>query len=444
MRQERAFITSSFAQADRRITGLYIHVPFCQSACLYCNFIRDVVNPCHPLMTSFVDRLISEIDRLARLGALSQVTTAYIGGGTPSFLDDLLISVVSKIRQTCPHLTSFTCEANPESCTHELLAQLACAGVNRMSFGVQSFNEHELETIGRIHSSAQAQTIINHAKNLGLEVSLDLMAGLPSQTTESFEANLKTALALSPDHISCYALSVEEKTPLEHLVKTGQVVLPNSDDVCTLLELGCERLQANGYVRYETSNYARINSTNIPSANQWASLPIQAAVSQHNMTYWHTGSYLGLGPGAVSRLYEQDFDSFMKSSTAQAAHKSCPSDLLYLGNRTHTKAWVSTNTPYVIHEQQPLLDRFVDYLILSLRTNQGASKAYLNDIVEICEQGQLSHARFASQILTCISTLIDLGLIEETEQCYQPTAKGWLLGNEIGVRLLEAAEALSD
>ena len=279
------------------IEALYLHIPFCQSKCAYCDF--DSVAACslddaRAAQACYLDRLTNRVDAFGTAGLLDGVRTVYIGGGTPSLLGMRLVELVRSVMQWCAP-EEFTCEANPESFTSSLALQLARAGVTRISLGVQSLQEEELKAVGRIHSAAQALDAICYAKDAGLDVSCDLMCGLPLQTQDSWAKSVTGLIEAGPCHVSIYPLTVEDGTPLASKVDSGRLVLPDEDEQADEMELARRFLVEAGFAPYEVASYA---------------LPGNAC--RHNIAYWTGIEYLGLGRSAASMLSR---DTFRMSSS---------------------------------------------------------------------------------------------------------------------------------
>ncbi|WP_428074786.1 radical SAM family heme chaperone HemW [Candidatus Avelusimicrobium luingense] len=259
------------------MTGLYIHIPFCKQKCKYCDFASFAGR--ENLIDDYLDALSKEAARFANAAC----NTLYIGGGTPSLLSraqlEKLINLIEKNFAPIPSFAESTFEANPESLTREKIALLHHAGINRFSMGLQSFNDDELKRIGRIHSSADFLRAWEDLHTGGVQnVNVDLIAGLPGQTLESFLHSLEKLTALSPQHISVYGLQIEEGTPFfEQGVLCDQLLMRR------MLEETRERLLKAGYHHYEISNFAR-----------------PGAESKHNLNYWQYGEYIGLGSAAAS------------------------------------------------------------------------------------------------------------------------------------------------
>lgn len=269
--------------------GLYVHIPFCRSLCFYCDFPRTVYEP--NLAREFVKALLLEIRLRVKLASVrsAEVDTVYFGGGTPTCLPaGLLRRIVKAIFENFNILpgAEFTVEANPESATPEVLSALREMGANRISMGAQSFDPRILRAIGRIHEPEEVTKAMEEARKTGFEnLNLDLIYGLPGQTLEGFLRDIEEALSLRPQHLSLYALSLHEGTPLYQSVSRGEEKLPSDEEVVSMFEVVREKLKKEGFVHYEISNF---------------SLP--GFECRHNLKYWLSEPYLGLGPGAWSFL----------------------------------------------------------------------------------------------------------------------------------------------
>jgi oxygen-independent coproporphyrinogen-3 oxidase len=263
--------------------GLYLHIPFCQAICSYCNFNRGLLD--EGLKWRYVTALEQEIRR-APGGAAD---TIFFGGGTPSLLHPTevaaLIGACKATFDVAPD-AEVTLETNPETATPERLAAFRDAGVNRISFGVQSFDDEELARLGRIHSSAKARDAIRAARSTGFRsVSFDLMLWLPKQSRESWRNTLYEAIALEPDHLSLYLLELYPNAPLkEEMARSGWSQAPDDDAAEMYLE-GLELLERAGLKQYEISNVARDGHR-----------------SRHNVKYWQAGQWFGFGCGAHSTV----------------------------------------------------------------------------------------------------------------------------------------------
>ncbi|MEK7216577.1 MAG: radical SAM family heme chaperone HemW, partial [Chloroflexota bacterium] len=263
--------------------SIYIHVPFCQRKCHYCDF--NTYAGIDHLIPPYVDALLTEVRNWAGLAEGHRVTTVFLGGGTPSLLSGAQMQAVLDACRTSFSLVpgpEITIEANPGTVSPGKLEQYQKAGVNRISFGAQSFDPGELAWLGRIHSEAQVAEAVAQARQAGFQrLNLDLIYGLPGQSTARWEANVGQALSLGPEHLSLYALSVEEGTPLAGWVASGRTPEPDPDVAADHYLAADAMLSAAGFDNYEISNWAR---------------PGEAC--RHNLTYWENRPYLGLGAGA--------------------------------------------------------------------------------------------------------------------------------------------------
>ena len=264
--------------------GLYLHIPFCAAICNYCNFNRGLFDA--GLKRQYVDAVQREIRSRARAEAAD---TVYFGGGTPSLLAPSEIAAVIDACREAFDLTAdaeITMEANPEGVSPESLGGFRAAGVNRLSFGVQSFRDDELRRLTRLHSAARGATALQEARDAGFDnVSLDLMMWLPGQTVEAWLESVETLIALGPDHASLYMLEVYPNAPLREDMARAQWSQAPDDDVADMYLQSMERLERAGYEQYEISNVAR------PGRR-----------SRHNLKYWTDGNWLGFGPGAHSTV----------------------------------------------------------------------------------------------------------------------------------------------
>ncbi|GAA1970802.1 radical SAM family heme chaperone HemW [Terrabacter lapilli] len=286
------------ALGDLRSTdlGIYVHVPFCTVRCGYCDFntytLTELGGPGASIgIDSYADAALRELD-LARdvLGPEAPtVSTVFVGGGTPTMLRaGDLVKVLDGIRERfglAPG-AEVTTEANPDSVTRESLRELAEGGFTRVSVGMQSAVPHVLRTLERTHDPDNVERAVSAAKAEGLQVSVDLIYGTPGESLEDWRRSLEAAVALEPDHVSAYALVVEEGTKLAAQVRRGLVVPPEDDDEADKYELADEVLTGAGYGWYEVSNWARS----------------EAARCRHNIAYWAGTNWWGVGPGAHSHV----------------------------------------------------------------------------------------------------------------------------------------------
>lgn len=274
------------------VTALYVHVPFCAQKCRYCDFDSRSFASCElgAALDAYFEQLFARLDAFGKVGALDQISTVYVGGGTPSLAGERLVELARRISAWCAPV-EFTCEANPESLTAELATALAKVGVTRVSLGVQTLDNTELTAIGRIHDADRAFAAIVTVKNAGLDVSCDLMCGLPGQTASSWKRTLDGVLAAVPHHVSVYPLTLEEGTPLYRMACRDESLEPDEDFQAACMDVARERLGAAGYHPYEVASYA-----------------LDGHECAHNIAYWTGRGYLGLGRSAAGMLDAEDFD----------------------------------------------------------------------------------------------------------------------------------------
>lgn len=275
------------------MAGLYLHIPFCEQKCIYCDFYSIAPDKEPSDYEGLIRRFLAGLDTEIRLRGEEQrfqeeeFSTIFFGGGTPSLLSpSKILSILEALssRFRFSEDLEVTLETNPGTVDRAALESFREAGINRISMGVQSFHEDDLRFLTRIHSSAQAKDCMSNAFASGFEnVSLDLMFALPNQTMERWSSNLHQAVALNPSHLSCYSLIVEPNTPLARMVQSKQVT-PLSPDVDNeLYQFTIRFLAEHGYEQYEVSNFAK-----------------PGFKSRHNSLYWDHSNYLGFGPSAHS------------------------------------------------------------------------------------------------------------------------------------------------
>lgn len=274
------------------VTALYVHVPFCAQKCRYCDFDSRCFAPCDldAALDAYFEQLYARLDAFGRAGALERIRTVYVGGGTPSLAGERLVELARRVVAWCKPV-EFTCEANPESLTAELAEALAEAGVTRISLGVQTLDNTELAAIGRIHNAERALEAIATVKDVGLDVSCDLMCGLPGQTMTSWQYTLDGVLAAAPHHVSVYPLTLEEGTPLYRMACRDESLEPDEDFQAACMDVARDCLNASGYHPYEVASYA-----------------LDGHECAHNIAYWTGQGYLGLGRSAAGMLDAEDFD----------------------------------------------------------------------------------------------------------------------------------------
>lgn len=274
--------------------GVYIHVPFCRVRCGYCDFNTYTATELRGArQDAYADEVLREIDLsvgvLGRSGPLRPAQTVFFGGGTPTLLPpgDLarMLGAVRSAFELAPD-AEVTVEANPDTMSPAVAAELAAAGVTRLSIGMQSAVPHVLATLDRTHDPENVATAVAAARSAGLGVSLDLIYGAPGESLADWRRSVEAALVLDPDHVSAYALIIEEGTQLERRIRRGEVAAPDDDLQAEMYELADDLLADAGYSWYEVSNWARSPEHR----------------SRHNLAYWRGTDWWGYGPGAHSHV----------------------------------------------------------------------------------------------------------------------------------------------
>lgn len=367
-----------------RPLGLYLHIPFCKAKCIYCDFYS--LPRAEGQMDAYVSALTAQLAAWRERTADCTVDTVYFGGGTPSYLgpDRLrrLLDAVFQSYRVAPG-AEITLEANPDSAQDiSALRQLHDAGFDRLSLGMQSADDAELRRIGRVHTHAQTVRAVENARAAGFDnLSLDLIYGLPEQTMTRWQANLDAALALAPEHLSCYGLKVEEGTPL--FAQRERFTLPDDDTQADMYLSVVGLLARRGYEQYEISNFCR-----------------PGRASRHNSRYWTLAEYLGFGPGAHSDFGGERF---------ALAH-----DL---------DAYLAGHTVYSERSAPSARERETERVMLALRTTRGVAADTLPEaarrILWNCEAHGLAHL---------------------SGGFYALTPRGFLVSNAILVDLLETME----
>ena len=273
-----------FGKNNKTPLGIYIHVPFCRSKCQYCDFY-SVTGRDDKLVDSYMEAVCAHIKEAGALAPDYVVDTVYFGGGTPSFVGaDCLAQILATVRKYFDVSSSaeITFEANPDSVTDKFLRRMRNEGFNRVSLGIQCDNDAILKKIGRPHTYKDAVAAVQKIRKAGFRnLSLDLIYGLPGQKLEDWLHTLRHVLALQPEHMSCYGLTVEEGTPLYEYREFCD--LADDDEQADMYLAAVKMLHQNGYRQYEVSNFCR-----------------KGNVSRHNLKYWTGGEYLGFGPNASS------------------------------------------------------------------------------------------------------------------------------------------------
>ena len=373
--------------------GLYIHIPFCKSKCIYCDFYS--LPRAEDRMDRYVSALCRQLAEIAQRTTAHTVDSVYLGGGTPSYLGEKRLRHILKTVKKHYHLSrdaEITLEANPDSAGDwRALRSLRRAGMNRLSLGVQSADDGLLRTLGRPHTFAQAEEAAAAARRARIRnLSLDLIYGLPGQDLSGWKDTLERAAALEPEHLSCYGLKVEEGTPLWDMQE--KMDLPDDDAQADMYLWTVERLGALGYEQYEISNFAR-----------------PGRASRHNMKYWTLCEYAGFGPGAHSDLGDVRY-AYLRSLDTYCAG---------------VEAGVSVLES---NEHIPSRERDIEYVMLGLRLTQGISRQ------EFENRYRLPFAPIQSVLERFRAT----GHAALAGERWRLTPEGFLVSNQIIGQALEA------
>lgn len=366
--------------------GLYIHIPFCQKKCLYCDFPSHA-NLSH-LYQPYVAALCREISDLGGVLSGNIVDTIFIGGGTPTVLSaNCLSQILQQVHASysIDKNAEISIEANPGTIDLEKMLMLRAAGVNRISFGVQTFNDPLLLSIGRIHSATQGVEAVKMAKQAGFDnINIDLMYGLPGQTTQQLKDSILQAIKLEVMHISAYGLKVEEGTPFARMQQQGSLILPDEDTDEAMYDLTTHLLPQKGFARYEISNFA-----------------LAGYECRHNLKYWQYQPYIGLGAAA---------HSFWKNER--------------LANMNDVVSYIKTVEqgllPIEVRENLEHSKAMAEYVFLALRTVQGMSVQKFN---------RYFNADFFTYYGDTIAMLTGKGLLMATENKIFLTEVGMKYGN---------------
>lgn len=370
------------------VKGAYIHIPFCEHICYYCDFNKFFIK--NQPVDKYLSALEEEMSHMTHQYSASDLETIFLGGGTPTALTESqfenLMVIINKYLMNS-NVKEFTVEANPENMTINKLQIMKNWGVNRLSIGVQTFNNDLLRAIGRAHTSDGAKSGINEAKKQGLyNFSIDLMFGLPGQTEEDLSNSINQALDLNPKHVSIYSLQVEPRTIFYNRMKKGRLKLPSEDIEAKMYDNLIERLRTNGLQQYEISNFAKLGYE-----------------SRHNLLYWDNESYFGFGAGAHGYI-----------NGTRTINAGPLRGYFRLINENGTS--IKTELPVSLQEQ------IEEEMFLGLRKSSGVNKTrfyhkYQTDIHQIYGKA--------------IDKLKSRGLIFEDENIIALTKQGTFLGNEV-------------
>ena len=363
----------------------YVHIPFCSHICYYCDFAKVLMTG-QPV-EAYIDELLKEYDSYG----ISRLQTLYIGGGTPSVLpaeqlEKLLTHLTKNL--DLEELEEFTVEANPSDLTDEVLTVLAQSPVNRISLGVQSFDDKLLKKIGRTHTEAQVYSSIERLRAAGFEnITIDLIYGLPNQTMEMVERDVQKFLELDLPHVALYSLILEDHTVFMNRQRRGRLRLPSDDRNADMYEYIIETLTAKGYSHYEVSNFGKIGYE-----------------SKHNMTYWDNAEYYGVGAGASGYL-----------------------EGIRYKNHGPVHHYLREENKRVNEEVLTRKQRIEEEMFLGLRKKNGVSI-------------ERFHKKFGQTLEEIYGTIIEeltfQKMLFEADGRIQMTEKGFELGNEVFERFL--------
>lgn len=362
--------------------ALYLHIPFCVKRCKYCDFATAAVPADDAHIDSYIEDLCLQIRRKAKEGELGSLETVYIGGGTPSHIGmsrlSMLLYTLSLSMRLEPDVEC-SMEANPESLTGAMVRDIWALGVNRLSLGVQSFDDAVLSVLGRAHSAEAAKRAVATAHERFENVSVDLMCGIPGQSLDSFEASVKTAIELGVSHISVYPLTIEPHTPFDAMVLSGQLEEPDDDVEADHMQAAARILIQAGYERYEVASYAK-----------------PGYQCKHNIAYWTGVPYLGLGRSAASMT--QNATRRMRVQDGQVTDDLNAAEML------------------------------AEDMMLGMRMSSGISDELVARATQTLPNTREELERVARE-----------GLVEHVENRWRPTDRGWLCGNELYGALFDLA-----
>ncbi len=392
--------------------SIYIHFPFCAQRCTYCDFNTFAHH--ENLIPAYVEALCTEIVKVSNLtNILPPIHTIFFGGGTPTLLaPQQLEKILNTIQIQFPlrHDLEITMEGNPGTVTFDSLKAYRSSGVNRFSFGVQTVHADELKLLGRIHDHKTTIESIALARKAGFEnINLDLIYGLPYQSLNRWQQTLAEILMLSPDHLSIYALKVEESTPLYRSVQRGDIPLPNEDLAAEMYEFAMDFLDNHGFIHYEISNWGKQQGNDF-------------LYSRHNMQYWKNQPYFGFGAGAHALVNDT---RMINESQIQNYIDAC------LDKETiHYPLSPAT----VEYHKRSKTEAIEDHIILALRL--------IRDGLNLKEFNQRFCIDFETKFNQQINKLKQLELIEWTDQKKHLilTRKGRLLGNQVFMEFINISE----
>jgi len=327
------------------MSGIYIHIPFCKKACIYCNFHFSTLKN----HTEIINSILAEIDLNQKEFKKNNISTIYFGGGTPSIIDSKLINKVMQsilknhsIQEEC----EITIEANPDDINNQNIRSWKEIGFNRLSLGVQTFNDNCLKKLNRIHSREDAISAVKKIKKEFKNYSIDIMFGTPGSTIKTLREDLRQVKKLNPPHVSIYSLDVEKRTPLHKMIENNKIKIPENSLVSEQFDLISEEMGKMGYINYEISSFCR-----------------EGLQSRHNSNYWCNEKYIGYGPGAHS--YDKKYR--------------------YWNIRDNEKYIYRINNQLPVFDKEKLTDaqKINEYIMTKIRTKEGVNISDLEKIMGI-------------------------------------------------------------
>ena len=370
------------------MSGIYIHIPYCKQACHYCNyhFSTSLNNK-----ESVINSMLKEIE-IKSVGSNDLIQTIYFGEGTPSFfatkeINKIINSIFEKFQIS--ENPEITLEANPDDLSKAKLIELSQSYINRLSIGVQSFNDDELKLMNRSHNSNDAKTCIDNALKYYDNISIDLIFGMPNSNLKTWESNLNYVTSWNLNHMSAYALTVEPKTALESFVKKNIIKPLNEDLVFEQHEFMCNKMSKHEYVNYELSSFAK-----------------KGYFSRNNSAYWLRKKYIGIGPSAHS--FDGSYRSWNVSNNS-----------LYIKD-------ISENKMFSGREKLSIIDKYNEYVMTGLRTKWGISLTYLEN-----NFGPYYKNNFETRIVKYVNT----SLVVIKDDVFRTTIKGKFLADGIASEL---------
>jgi oxygen-independent coproporphyrinogen-3 oxidase len=405
---------------ERQMQSIYIHIPFCKHRCAYCDF--NTYAGQENSIPAYVDALIREIEFVGSHAERMSVHTVFFGGGTPSLLSAPQFDSIMEALNAAFTFTAdaeVTIEANPGTVSPEKLTAIRAAGINRISFGVQSTNTEELRMLEREHDFFTVIEAVSTARKAGFDnLNLDLIYGLPEQSLQTWQTTLQRIVELHPEHISAYALTLEHGTPFGRWSAKGLLPLPNPDLAADMYEYAEEFLEDQGYVHYEISNWAK-------DGEQLSAISFQPSLAcRHNMQYWRSLPYLAFGAGAHGYADGYRYSNALRIKT-------------YIDRLSQPSSFVPYPFPLspatVNQHKQTSKDDMSEYMLNNLRlVHAGVAESDF----------RLRFGRALSDVYPNeVDELIQAGLLEkktsEVSDVFRLTKRGRLLANQVFIRFVD-------